>query len=334
LQFLKISSSTTLSDLADTIGDKNVSNTLAINGLTRTKYIGKQFAEKCKNVIETADNVTWERQSAILNRFTSDSEVFEEAALQSQSGWKVLSNVGTFKGAIQLPDSVELTNSTDIIGGGDTVTKTIYEKVMNSLSNAPHYVDPAVFDNYQSVSPVSLATTQKSSGNIFEMFNIPWGDITLYDSLAGESIDFPVYPETLQDARNASYTTMPDVLYQYEPWQIYTGSGPRTQSYTFHFHRQMWTGDELDGKANELIRFCEACLYPEYNGSAVNTATVKLYVKGSTLISGIMSDVTVAWDGPIGQDGWYLECTLELTITEVAEQTLSHDVVKNFSLIG
>lgn len=335
MQFLRIQNSTTLSELADAVGERHVSNVLSLNGLIREKYIGKQFKEKCDNVIKISDAVGWERQSVMLNKFAQDSEVFEEAALQSQSGWKVLSNVGTFPGALAMPDNVVLPNSIDVIGSGYPVSKVTQEKVMNSLYTPPHYIEPSLFDDYASrINSVHTVKKQEGNSGIFDMFGIPWGKITLYDSISNESVDFPVYPETLSDSRTANYTTMQDLLYQYEPWQIYTGSGPRSQSYTFHFHRQMWTGNELDGKANELIRFCEACLYPEFKGSAVNTSTVKLYVEGKTLISGILTDVVVSWDGPIGLDGWYLECTMEITITEVADQPLSHDVVRKFPLIG
>lgn len=335
MQFLKIDTKTTLSDLIDIVGDKNVSNVLAVNGLVREKYIGRQFDEKCKNIIEQSQDINWERQMAILNRFTDDAEIYEEAALQSQSGWKVMSNAGTFRNAILMPEDVTLPNSIDVIGSDEVVSRTIYEKSMQALQTPPHYIDPSIFDSYSSKVKTVAATPKSTSiGNVFELFNIPWGKITLYDSISNTSVDFPVYPLAIADSRRASYTTMQDILYQYEPWQIYTGSGPRTQSYSFHFHRQMWTGNELDGKANELIRFCEACLYPEFKGSAVNTSIVKLYVEGQTLISGILTDVVVTWEGPIGLDGWYLECTLEITITEISEQALSHNVVKGLGLIG
>lgn len=335
MQFLKIQNSTTLSDLADIVGERNVSQVLALNGLQREKYIGKQFKEKCNNIIAISEDIGWERQSAILSKYSVDSEIFEEAALQNQSGWKVLSNAGTFRNALALPDSVLLPYSEMIIGSNIPTPKRIQNKAMDLLYNAPHYIDPSIFDDYsERINSISGGSRSGKDSGIFDMFRIPWGKISLYDSISDSSIDFPVYPESLSDSRTASYTTMQDLLYQYEPWQIYTSSGPRSQSYTFHFHRQMWTGNELDGKANQLIRFCEACLYPEFKGSAVNTSLVRLYVEGNCLISGVLTDVVVSWDGPIGLDGWYLECTMEITITEVSDQALSHDVVKNLRLIG
>lgn len=333
MQFLKISNNTVLDDISDTVGTRNISNVLALNGLVREKYIGKQFKQKCDNIISMSPTVDWKRQASILNKFISDYDAYEEAAIQSQSGWKILSNLGTFPNALVIPETITLPYSAEIIGGGNTVPKNIYEKSMRSLYDPPHYIDPSIFESYNNINPIKAIQETNTYTDIFQMFKIPWGKITLYDSISNESIDFPVYPESVSDSRSASYSTMQDMLYQYEPWQIYSGSGPRTQSYAFHFHRQMWTGNELDGKANELIRFCEACLYPEYKGSAVNTSTVRLYVEGSTLISGILSDVIVTWDGPIGRDGWYLNCNMEITITEVATRALNHDVVKNFNLI-
>ena len=50
--------------------------------------------------------------------------------------------------------------------------------------------------------------------NAFGNVPIPWGKITLYDSISRESIDFPVYPEAISASRSASYGTMQDMLYQ------------------------------------------------------------------------------------------------------------------------
>ena len=96
----------------------------------------------------------------------------------------------------------------------------------------------------------------------------------------------------------------------------------------------MWSGDHRDGKANELIRFCEACCYPEYNGSAVNTSTVTLIIAGKPLIRGVMTDVSTTWSGPIGLDGYYLECELRISITEVSDKPLNYSYVKSREIIG
>ena len=98
----------------------------------------------------------------------------------------------------------------------------------------------------------------------------------------------------------------------------------------------MWSGNHEDGECNRLIRFCEANCYPEYNGAAVNTATVTMYIKGKALVSGIMTDVTPNWDAdsPIGHDGLYLHLKLSLSIIEVSQTKLSYSVMRGKDLIG
>lgn len=353
LQFLSISNSITLSELSDIVGDRNVDYVLSANSLTRKPNIGSEFNKVCDQFIDTLDYIDddpsssvaesfRQRKITILNTFTQDSDVFEFAALSDVRGWKLLQTLGTFPGMLRIPDSVSLPNSVDVLGNNSSVSSTIYNKTMNCIntSDYPYNVDPAIFNEYSSIRPSELLNRSDSSNyanansDPFQWFRLPWGEITLYSSLSGDSIDFPVYPESIDDGISATYTTMPDMLYQYEPWQVYDSSGPRSNTYTFDMHRDMWTGDHTDGKCNELIRFCEANCYPEYTGSLVNTALVILYIKGKPLIRGIMTDVSVSWDGPIGQDGFYLHCTLKLTIVEVSEDALSYSTVKNKPLIG
>jgi hypothetical protein len=59
-----------------------------------------------------------------------------------------------------------------------------------------------------------------------------------------------------------------------------------------------------------------------------------MYINGVTHIAGILNSVDVNWSGPIGHDGWYLYCEMTLNITEVADQPLSFDRVKDMGLIG
>lgn len=335
MQFLNISSSTKLSELSNIVGDRNLEYVLNANQLTRTPNIGKQFSDKCKNVSGSdVPEVDWTRKSALLNGFASSSDVFEKAAISDESEWKIISALGTFANMLKIPDSVSLPNTVDILGNDEHIDKQIYNKAMYQLETQ-HVIDPAIFNTYSSIKPSKIVdTVDTGNTDVFQYFNIPWGEVTLYSSLDGDSVDFPVYPEELSDSRKANYTTMPDLLYQYEPWQLFQVSGPRSNTYVFSFHRDMWTGDHRDGKANALIRFCEACCYPEYNGSAVNTSTVTLLIAGQPHIVGIITDVSTKWDGPIGLDGWYLHCELSITITEVSTSALSYSSVKNKPLIG
>lgn len=343
MQFLKIGKDTTLSALGQMVGARNVTSMLVQNQLARSVNIGQQYYDNCKNIINTAPPVSWQEKQVILNKFVSDYNVFEEAALLGDSGWKVLKNLDAFPNAMRVPETIKLPDSSEILSGGGPVGRSTYNAAMSQLADPSrnNQIDPGIFNDYSAMLPAvpmgsgDGSKSGSSSGDIFQWFHIPWGQVTLVDSISQESVDFPVYPEELSDKRVANYSTMPDLLYQYEPWQVYDGSGPRTNTYTFDIHRQMWTGNEGDGKANDLIRFCQALLYPVYSGSAVNMATATLYVSGSPLISGIIDDVSVDWDGPISSvDNWYLHFVLSLTFTEVATQKLDHDVVRGLPLIG
>lgn len=333
MQFLTLDKETKLKDFSDEVGSRNADYILAANSIDRSPNIGKKFYESCEATKKSTENISWQRKSQILNTFTQDSDIFETAALLGENDWKVLSALGTFPGMVKVPDSITLPDSVNILGNGQGVKSEIYNKAMKSLEEH-NYVDPSIFNEYSNIKNSKIAEGASHSSSTFSGFNLPWGQVTLASSIGDDSVDFPVYPEEISDSRNANYTTMPDLLYQYEPWQLYNSSGPRTNTYLFHFHRDMWTGDHRDGKANELIRYCEANCYPAFNGSAVNVPTVTLYIAGSPLIHGVMTQVDTRWDGPIGLDGYYLNCELSITITEVSETALNYNVIKGKSLIG
>ena len=348
MQFLRINEKYTLSNLSDAVGDRNTDSVLTLNSLQRSPDIGKQFKQKCRTVLAQADSVPSQIKQTMLNSFAGEGDIYEHASLLDENGWKILAALGTFPDMLRIPESITLPDSVSILGGTKIgVSATVYEKSMEMLSKTGS-IDSSIFNEYSSTTPaiVGYNSSAKSASGLgtrksapvtranLQLFNIPWGKITLYSSLANDSIDFPVYPEEFSDERSADYTTMPDLLYQYEPWQIYKGSGPTVKNFTFEFHRDMWTGDHRDGKANQLVRFCQACCYPEYNGSVVNSGYVTLYIMGKPVISGVMTKCTPDWSGPIGQDGFYLMCKLTISITEVSKAALNFNKVRTMSLIG
>lgn len=335
-QFLKISEGTKLSDISDIIGPTNVEYVLATNNLSWQPNVGSEFYQLQSDAMNSSEDISWQRKSTILNTLTDSAEVFETASLLSESGWKVLASLDTLPNTLKIPGTITVPNSTDIIGDFTAIGGTIYEQAMQGLQTPPHTIDPSIFNEYSTIRPSQIVDVYSNaqSSDTFQYFKIPWGEVTLYSSMDDESVDFPVYPEEPSDSRVANYTTMPEMLYQYEPWYVYNSSGPRTNSYKFKYHRQMWTGDESDGMSNKLIRFCQAQCYPNYNGSAVNGSQVTLYVAGQSLIHGIMTDVSVSFDGPLLSDNWYAYCELTLTITEIADQALTYDSVKELPTIG
>ena len=339
MQFLEISPVETLLSLSDKVGKKNVEEVLVANQISRVRNVGEAFTNMCNEIVESAKPVSAKEKTSILNTFTSDSDVFEAAALLGEMPWKVLNKLGTMPGFLKIPETIDpIPNSASVLGGrAEPISSVIYSKVMQCLKNSS-IIDSAIFNDYSAAAPFTLSRSTSSTAGghqeVFNGFKIPWGKIQLYSSLADTTIDFPVYPEEIEETRSASYSTMPDMIYQYEPWLTYQSSGPRTQEYTFHFHRDMWSGNHLDGKANELIRFCEANCYARYSGSAVYSSIVRMYINGVTHISGVMDSVSKHWSGPIGRDGWYLDCELTLSITEVADEALSYDTVRTMGLIG
>lgn len=336
MQFLKIASTLTLPELSNMVGRRNVDSVLTLNGLSRAYDIGKKYAEKCTSVVEQVNPVDWQKKAAMLNKHTRTADVFEYAALQGESSWKVFANTNSFPGMLQMPEDISLPSQVNILGNDSAISKRTYQQVMNQVMTAPHMIDPGIFNDVSTSKPSAIlnASGSTENANVFQQFMIPWGDITLWSSLDNDSVNIPVYPETIEDGVSATYAQMPELLYQYEPWQVYQSSGPRTCTYEFHVHRDMWTGDHRDGKCNQLIRFLQSQCYPKYSGSLVDTSIVKLYVKGNVLISGIMQDVKDSWAGPIGLDGWYLECTITVTITEVAESLINHDTQLQKPVIG
>lgn len=337
MQFLKISKDTTLSELSQRVSSRNVASILSVNGLERTPKIGEQLYKKCEDCVDdvTAENVGWRDKQVMLNTMTANSDIYEKAALMGEDDWKVYKKLKTFPGTLRIPESVRLSDATDVLGDATHVDKNIYDVSMQQLSEYPHIIDPSIFTKSDTIKLPMLQDSANSSGtDLLQWAHLPWGQITLFSSLGGDSKDFPCYPEELEDSRSANYSTMPDMIYQYEPWQVYESSGPRSCIYEFDMHRDMWTGDHRDGKCNELIRFCEANCYPEYKGSAVNTSTVTLYIAGKELITGVLTDVSTTWDGPIGLDGWYLHCKLRLDITEVSTHPLNYSSVRSKDIIG
>lgn len=338
MQFLKISDNLTLSKLGDTVGLRNVDSILNLNSLVRSPNIGQQFKSLCSSIIgdtRSSEAVSFQTKQTILNTFTSDYDVFEAAALQSADGWKILSKLGTMPKMLRIPETITLPDSVNILGGThEPISRVIYEKAMGFLKSEMD-IDPVIFNEYSSRKSSQIMDTTSYS-NPIQWFKLPWGQISLFSSLSGDSMDFPVYPKAFEDGVHATYDTMPDLLYQHEPWQIYKSSGPRSNVYEFDMHRDMWSGDHRDGKCNELIRFCQANCYPKFQGAAVQTATVTLYIAGEKHITGIITDVKVSWDeeSPIGLDGFYLHLVLSLSITEVSDEVLTYGTVLQKGLIG
>lgn len=341
MQYLTMTKDMTLSKLSSIVGERNVDSVLNANSLDRCVNVGKAFSERNKQVIQDYGDteVDYQTKLNILNQFVGDSDIYEKAALGTNDDWVTLSQFNCFTDAMIVPEQVKLPSFEGLLGNGEPILDVIYQECVESLINSEtHTIDPAIFSKHEaSYAHGSYGVTsngQVATTETYQWFAIPWGEVFLYSSLGDEELYFPVYPEGFDDGVKANYDDMPEMLYQYEPWKVYKSSGPRELSFTFKFHRDMWTGDHRDGNANNLIRGCEANCYPEYNGSLVNVSLVSLYIHGRNLITGVMTDCKVNWDKPIGLDGFYLMCELSFTISEVSPEALDFKTVRNKGLIG
>jgi hypothetical protein len=282
-------------------------------------------------------DVDYQQKLNILNQFVSDYDLYEKSALGSENEWRHLAQYNSFSDALRIPEDVHLPPSEGVLGNGEPVPPNIYRECTRSLKDE-HYVKPTIFAEYNAAySGSSYGVTSTGihpAREPFQCFVIPWGEVCLYAHLSDDMIYLPVYPEGFDDGTTGNYEEMPEMLYQYEPWKVYKSSGPRELSFTFEFHRDMWTGDHRDGRANSVIRRCEANCYPDYNGSLINVPIVTLYIHGQNFITGVMTSCKTSWDKPIGLDGFYLMCKLSFSITEVSPVALNYEVVRNKGLIS
>ena len=129
---------------------------------------------------------------------------------------------------------------------------------------------------------------------------------TYTDNIAGyAAMYFPCYPESVSDSNQASYNAI-NILGRSEPFQYYTGSGPRTVSVSFKLHSDMWHDINY---IYELVAFIEACCYPRY-GNAIAATKVIFHAAQNVHICGIMTSVNTEYEGPVldmqpGPDGTY-----------------------------
>lgn len=340
MQYLTTTKDMTLQQLINIVGDRNIDDVLNANGLERAYNVGEKFYERNMSVQSKGINVSPQKKLNILNQFVGDSDLFEKAAMSSESEWVVLSSYNCFSDAFRIPDSVILPQSVGVLGNHEPIPDKIYsectEALLNPEGEEPQNLD-VIFAEYSAAYyGMSFVddNTDNTVINAYQWFKLPWKDVFLYSNLSDEIISFPVYPEGFSDGVSATYEDMPEMLYQYEPWKVYKSSGPREITFNFkNIHRDMWNGDHRDGMANKLIRDCQANCYPEYNGSLVNYSLVSMYIHGQNLITGVMTECSVDWKPPIGLDGFYLVFDLSFKISEISPQPLNYTTVKNKGLI-
>ena len=298
------------------------------------------LAETFSNYVNSPP-ISAQEKAAKLNKYSNQKDIFDHLCQMSELEWVVFYNTGIIPGYLGVMDHIIISDGDDVLGlpseNENPVPMATYVSVMRGLEENGE-IPTDIFGEYSAYTP-SVAvdvlsdfnSATSDNGHPLWWANLPNGDVALHSMFYDSSAPFPVYPNGYEDGVQANYETMPETIYQYEPWQVYTSSGPRSMSFTFDMHRDMWDNPDghYSGACERLIAFCKATCYARYRGAAVDTDIVTLYINGKKIIRGIMTSVKDVWDGdsPLGYDGLPLHVTLTLSITEVSDEPLSNESV-------
>lgn len=159
--------------------------------------------------------------------------------------------------------------------------------------------------------------------------------ITLHRNGVQRTLWFPCYPDSVTDTNSANYSPQ-SILGRSEPFQYYTGSGPRTVSVSFEMHCEMC--DDINYVYGLVDEVQSAC-YPNY-GSAVAATKVTLHIARNININGIIPNVDTEFSGPILNttiDPYsqlpyprYAVVKLSFSVTEVTGNAFSSSNIANF----
>ena len=157
MQYLKITESTTLSDLISQVGARNVDAILALNMIERTPNIGAAYTANF-DLAQSRESVKAQTKITRLNTMTSDSDVFETASLLSEGGWKYLEASGSLPDTLKIPETITLPSSTSILGDGQPISRMTYDKTVAMLKESIA-IDPSIFNEYSSRKGSTIVDT-------------------------------------------------------------------------------------------------------------------------------------------------------------------------------
>ena len=186
-----------------------------------------------------------------------------------------------------------------------TTGKQTFESYYNSASVALgiNYVDAEALEEtvLYNASNRYFASTEFSEGNFVPgqfgtdcYIHIHNRNIKKTHFEKGVRLWFPCYPESVSDNNQADYSAQ-TILGRSEPFQYYTGSGPRSVSVDFQMHSDMCDDITYIYRLTDAI---EACCYPEY-GDVVSATKVTLHIANNINITGIINNVSTKYSGQI-----------------------------------
>lgn len=193
---------------------------------------------------------------------------------------------------------------------GSTYFQKYNSKETKTYNNTGHRVRYTGRQNYSSSRYSTIGNPNIIKGQCIVIID----GVTLY---------MPCYPDSISDSTAVSYTSQ-NALGRSEPYQAYENSGPRSIPFTFRMHREM-TGDISE--IERIVRFIESAVYPNYDGT-VSAVKTTVQIGNSIYISGIMTNQSTNWSGPIGPDNKYNVVDLSFTVTEVTGDPKSSGTIR------
>lgn len=154
----------------------------------------------------------------------------------------------------------------------------------------------------------------------------------LYMSHLDSFVILPTYPEQINDAMNATFTsTQP--LSRSAPIYAYSYSGPRSITFTLVLHRELMTQintnvSNLDIKklgigddyVDTIIKQLQAIAVPKYASASkmVNPPTVSVRFGNEVYIHGIVDGgVAVTYSLPLLDNNKYAQVSISFTVSEI-----------------
>lgn len=153
--------------------------------------------------------------------------------------------------------------------------------------------------------------------------NVPYCWLSVGDPPNRSGFVFPCAPESVSDSNQASYSSV-NILGRSEPFQYYTGSGPRTVSVAFKMHTDMCSDV---GYVYRITKIVESACYPDY-GNNIAATRCHLHLVDNIDITGIITNVSTQYSGPIIDD-MYAVIDLSFSVTEVTGTPFSRSQIRS-----
>ena len=130
--------------------------------------------------------------------------------------------------------------------------------------------------------------------------------------LTGTSVTFECEPDDITDSNGTSYAPT-DIHGRSSPYQGYSGSGPRTISFTVELH-----SDLCPQGLQNTINYLKALTYPQYGGGVLQPPVAYFHIGYMISCRCIVNNVDITFQKPI-RDHFYIHCQASISLTEVRD---------------